>query len=240
MLLKWLSTRPTYLPQESHSVQESEAERGQRQEHDRQRERASDRQRERDRRQRGINQTRQRLRKQLTLLKDIMTRDVLLTRNFHLLCKYLRLNRKSSSHNLTISAGHASLCLVFGIVRLVHLDWAFHNFLWVHLQLNTFHCDSPSPLSDLSIAHHSPHLRGGQELQQQVLRSLYLILSRGHLIIITWTLFHFNAALTQLRASSIISSSHRALRLLCLFIDTLTLGICDSFHFSWYLYLHFY
>ena len=109
------------------------------------------------------------MRKQLTLLKDIMTRDVLLTRNFHLLCKYLRLNRKSSSHNLTISAGHASLCLVFGIVRLVHLDWAFHNFLWVHLQLNTFHCDSPSPLSDLSIAHHSPHLRGGQELQQQVL-----------------------------------------------------------------------
>ena len=52
--------------------------------------------------------------------------------------KHLRLNSRSSSHNLTISASHTSLCLVVGIVRLVHLDRAFHNFWWVHPQLNIF------------------------------------------------------------------------------------------------------
>ena len=69
--------------------------------------------------------------------------------------KQVRLNTRSSSHNLTISAIHTSLCFVFGIVRLVHLGRAFHNFLWVHPQLNIFNCNSPSPLSDLPIAHHS-------------------------------------------------------------------------------------
>jgi len=42
-----------------------------------------------------------------------------------------------------------------------------------------------------------------------MLRFLYLILSRCYLIIIQ-TLFHFNAALTQPRASSITSFRHRA------------------------------
>jgi hypothetical protein len=69
--------------------------------------------------------------------------------------KHLRLNPRSSSHNLTISAGHTSLCLAFGIVRLVHLGRAFHNFWWVHPQLNIFHCDSLRSLSDLSIAYYS-------------------------------------------------------------------------------------
>jgi len=68
--------------------------------------------------------------------------------------KYLPLNPRNSSHNVTISARHTLFCLVFGIVGLAHLGWTFHNFLWVHPQLNIFHCDSPSPLSDLYITHH--------------------------------------------------------------------------------------
>jgi hypothetical protein len=125
------------------------------------------RRQEHERQRREANQLRRRLRKQLTLLKDVITRDVLLTKNLHSLREYLQLNPRSSSHNLVISASHASLCFVFGIVRVVHLGRPFHNFLWVHLQLNIFHCDSLSPLSDLSITHHSPHLRGGQERQRQ-------------------------------------------------------------------------
>ena len=126
-----------------------------------------ERQQEVERQRREAKRLRRRLRKQLTLLKDVITRDVFLTKNLHSLRKYPRLNPRSNSHNLTISASHTSLCLVFGIVRLVHLGRAFHNILWVHLQLYIFHCDSPSPLSDLSIAHHSPHLRGGQRLQRE-------------------------------------------------------------------------
>ena len=75
--------------------------------------------------------------------------------------KQLWLNARSSSHNLTISACHTSFCLVFGIVRLVHLGRAFHNFLWVHPQLNIFNCNLPSPLSDLPIAHNSLALLPG-------------------------------------------------------------------------------
>lgn len=113
---------------------------------------------------REANRLRRCLRKYLTLLKNVITTVVFPTKNSHSLRKHLRLNPRSRAHNLTISASHASLCLIFGIVRLVHLGRTFHNFLWVHLQLNIFHCDSPNPLSDLSIAHHSP---GDQELQLQ-------------------------------------------------------------------------
>ena len=72
------------------------------------------------------------------------------------MCKYLLLNWRSSSHNLTISASSHTSRLVLGVVRLVQLGWVFYNLLWVYPQLNILHCDSPSPLSDLPGAHHSP------------------------------------------------------------------------------------
>ena len=128
------------------------------------REQERQRQEELERQRREAKQLRRRLRKQLTLLKDVITRDVLLMKNLHSLCKYLLLNLKSSSHNLIISTSHTSLCLVFGIVRLVHLGRTFHNILWVHSRLNIFHFDSLSLLSDLFTAHRSP---AGQGFQYQ-------------------------------------------------------------------------
>jgi hypothetical protein len=91
---------------------------------EREREREWERERERE-----AKQLRRRLRKQLTLLKDVITRDVLLTKNLHSLREYLRFNLRDWSHSLTLSAGHASLRLVFGIVRLVHLGRAVRNCL---------------------------------------------------------------------------------------------------------------
>ena len=70
---------------------------------------------------------RRRLRKQLTLVKDVITRDVFLTKNLHSFGEYLRFNPRDRSYSWTISAGRASLCVVFGLVRLVPLGRAFHN-----------------------------------------------------------------------------------------------------------------
>ena len=53
--------------------------------------------RERER-QREAKRLRRRLRKQLALLKDVITRDVLLTKNLHSLCEYLRFNLGNRSH----------------------------------------------------------------------------------------------------------------------------------------------
>jgi len=70
-----------------------------------QRERERERERELNRQRLEAEQLRRRLRKQLTLLKDVITRDVLLTKNLHSLCEYLLLNPRSSSHHLKLVLG---------------------------------------------------------------------------------------------------------------------------------------
>jgi hypothetical protein len=108
--------------------EQREREREQR-EREREREQERERERARERARELAKQLRRRLRKQLTLLKDVITRDILLTKNLHSLREYLRFNLRDWSHSLKLSAGHASLCLVFGNVRLVHLGRAVRNCL---------------------------------------------------------------------------------------------------------------
>lgn len=69
------------------------------------RQRERERQRQRELKRLEAEQLRRRLRKQLTRLKDVITRDVHLTKNLHSLCKYLRLNPRSSSYHLKLVLG---------------------------------------------------------------------------------------------------------------------------------------
>jgi hypothetical protein len=66
--------------------------RGDELERERRRQRELERERDLELRQREAKRLIRRLRKQLALLKNVITRDILLTKNLHSLCEHLRFN----------------------------------------------------------------------------------------------------------------------------------------------------
>ena len=142
---------------------EREREREQR---DREREREQEREREREwERERKAKRLRRRLRKQLALSKDMITRDILLTKNLHSLCEYLRFNLTDRSHSSLLLVLAMLLFALFlellGWLILVGLFTTFCEYIL----FNAFDGNSWSPLSDLLITYHSPCLHVGQEFE---------------------------------------------------------------------------
>ena len=103
-----------------------------------------------------------RLRKQLALLKDVITRDILLTKNLHSLCEYLRFNLTDRSHSSLSVLAMLLFALFLELLGWLILVGLFTTFC-EYILFNAFDGNSWSPLSDLLITYHSPCLHVGQE-----------------------------------------------------------------------------
>ena len=146
--------------------QEPEREQRERErEREQEQEREQERERERDwERERKAKRLRRRLRKQLALLKDVITRDILLTKNLHSLCEYLRFNLRDRSHSLLLVLAMLLFALFLELLGWLILVGLFTTFC-EYILFNAFDGNSWSPLSDLLITHHSPCLHVGQEFE---------------------------------------------------------------------------
>ena len=112
-------------------------------------------------REREAKRLRRRLRKQLALLKDVITRDILLTKNLHSLCEYLRFYLRDRSHSWLLVLAVLLFALFLELLSwfiLVGLFTTFCEYIHPLFKSNAFDGNSWSPLSDLLITRHSPYL----------------------------------------------------------------------------------